>query len=358
MNLSLALVERAHQRIVHIQIMKSTHTSLAPFPLEVRHLRLVRAIANHGNVTRAARELHLSQSAVSHQLLDLERDLGTRLFDRVGRRMVATPSGVKLLEGAHKVLRDLSALERELASAREGARTPLRVACSCYTAYHWLSKVLVRFASDHPRIDLDIVLDATRRTDEAMASDEIDLAIVTDPPHDERWSSRLLLTGELVAVVSPKHEVFARRLANPDRLRWGALRDARILVHDITKTLHANLEHAVRTSWRRESRDEPKELFTLQKVPLTESIVELTRAGAGVAIVDRWTVAPYESRDVVLLPMTPKAPRTFYAVWRKSNPRRLPMQELIELVLRHVSRWESTSASSRHSKRPSVASAK
>lgn len=318
--------------------MKKAHASTAPHcALEVRHLRLMRAIASEGSVTRAATHLHLSQSAVSHQLVDLERELGARLFDRVGKRMVVTPSGVKLLAGAERLLGDLAVLERELLELRGDSRVPLRVTTSCYTSYHWLPRALAKFAASHPRVELDIVLEATRRADEALAADEVDVAIVTEVPHGPSWASTPIVSGELVAALSPKHEVFSRKRGRVDPfLKWGDLRGAMLLVHDIGEVLYAKLELAVRESWLRESGERLGSPFTLQKIPLTESLVELARARTGVAIVDRWTVEPYVGRDLVLLPMVPRAPRTFQAVWRRANPRGLPIDELVQLIRRSV----------------------
>jgi LysR family transcriptional regulator for metE and metH len=318
--------------------MSDTHASSPNgCSLEVRHLRLVRAIAREGSVTRAATKLHLSQSAVSHQLVDLERDLGARLFDRVGKKLVVTPCGTKLIAGAERLLGDLATLQRELSDLQTDARIPLRVATSCYTSYHWLPKTLVRFAAAHPRIDLDIVLEATRRAEQALAADEIDLAIVTDPPRDSAWKSVPLVSGELVATLSPKHPVFARKRSREGAsLRWGDLRGTLLLVHDIGEVLYAKLDHAVRESWLRESGERLGSPFTLQKIPLTEALVELARARTGVAIVDRWTVEPYLGRDLVALPILPRAPRTFSAVWRKSNPRGLPVEDLVALIAKTV----------------------
>src|SRR5882724_10978397 len=100
-------------------MMNNTHISL-----ERRHLELVRAIAEAGSVTRAAGKLFLSQSAVSHQLVDLERELGARLFDRVGKRMVPTVLGARLIAGAGQVLASLGELERSLVAGGP-ARVPL-----------------------------------------------------------------------------------------------------------------------------------------------------------------------------------------------------------------------------------------
>ena len=91
--------------------------------LEVRHLKLVAAVAEEGSVTRAGERLHLTQSALSHQLLDIEERLGTPLFHRLSRRMLLTPSGQRLLDTAKRVLGDLGQTEEDLrrfADEREG----------------------------------------------------------------------------------------------------------------------------------------------------------------------------------------------------------------------------------------------
>src|SRR5690349_901398 len=115
-----------------------------PRHLEVRHLRLVAAVADTGSVTRAARRLHLTQSALSHQLRDVETRLGTALFARTARRMVPTPAGERLLATARRVLDELAGAERDLGAAAADAGVA-RVATQCYTCYHWLPGVLREF---------------------------------------------------------------------------------------------------------------------------------------------------------------------------------------------------------------------
>ena len=114
--------------------------------LEVRHLKLVTAIAEEGGVTRAAGKLNLTQSALSHQLAALEERLGTRLFLRLGRRMVLTPAGETLVASASRLLDDLRSTEEavtRLGSARGGV---LRLATECYTCYHWVPPLMREFA--------------------------------------------------------------------------------------------------------------------------------------------------------------------------------------------------------------------
>src|SRR6266513_1578303 len=82
--------------------------------LETRHLRLVAAVAEHGTLTKAGRVLHLTQSGLSRQLLDLETKLGLPLFHRLGKRMVPTPAGERLVVAARRALPQLTDVEDEL----------------------------------------------------------------------------------------------------------------------------------------------------------------------------------------------------------------------------------------------------
>jgi LysR family transcriptional regulator for metE and metH len=312
-----------------METMKSTHGSdAAPERLEVRHLRLMRAIAEAGGVTRAAGRLHLSQSAVSHQLLALERDLGAKLFDRVGKRMVPTAAGAHLVDAARRLLAELAELERSV-DGRRDATVPLRVTSSCYTSYDWLPAALAHFAERHPRLEIEIVLEATRRAVPALIADEIDVAIVTDPPRDGTWSREVVIASELAAVASPAHPVCNRLVRGA--LRWGALHDCTVLVPDIADSDLARLDEAVRTSWARSSGQRVAGPVTVRKIPLSEALLELARAAAGVVIIDRWVV-PKIGSDLRILPLSPTATRTFHAVWRRSNPRGLPIAELVAIV--------------------------
>ena len=111
--------------------------------LEIRHLKLVREVSAAGSLTRAGAALHLTQSALSHQLRDIESRLGTALFLRVGKRMVLTPAGERLLRSADEVLGDDRANRRRdpAASAARSAGV-LRLTTECYTCYHWLPRAV------------------------------------------------------------------------------------------------------------------------------------------------------------------------------------------------------------------------
>ena len=128
--------------------------------LEVRHLKLVRAVAACGGLTCAGRALHVTQSALSHQLRDVESRLGTAIFLRVGKRMVLTAAGTRLLHSADEVLDALQRTEDAIRRLAGEERGVLRFSTDGYTSYHWLPPVLREYARAYPDVDLQIAAGA------------------------------------------------------------------------------------------------------------------------------------------------------------------------------------------------------
>src|SRR5215218_5510913 len=109
--------------------------------LEVRHLRLVASVAEVGSLTRAGDRLHLTQSALSHQLRDIEERLGATLFHRHGKRLVLTAAGEHLLQSARDVLGRLREAEDTIRALGKEPGGVLRITTECTTCYHWLPRL-------------------------------------------------------------------------------------------------------------------------------------------------------------------------------------------------------------------------
>jgi LysR family transcriptional regulator for metE and metH len=247
--------------------------------LDVRDLSLVRAIADSGSVTRAATGLHLSQSALSHRLRSVESRLGTPLFLRLGKRMVLTPAGERVLASARRVLDDLGRAEDELRVLASDGGGVLRLCTQCYTGYHWLPPLLRAFLAKHPRVEVQIAVDATSRPVDALLAGEIDLAVLTASVDDPRLLVRPLFEDEMLAVVTPSHPLAARGHIEPADLAAEHLivykterRDSYVFSRILDP---AGIEPA-----------------RVSKVPLTEAILEMVKAGLGVAVMARWAIAP------------------------------------------------------------------
>lgn len=248
--------------------------------LEIRHLTLVDAVAELGNVTRAAERLHLTQSALSHQLRDIESRLGAPLFTRLSRRMALTPEGERVLTVARRVLDELKRAEDDVRGMSDAGRGVLRLATQCNTGYHWLPSLLDTFNRKHAGVEVQIVVGATGRPIEALLDGQLDLAVITDEDViDPRIVVRPLFADELVAIVAPGHRLAKRAWINPEDLAQEHLmiykadrKDSYVFTKILTP---AGVEPA-----------------RISHVPLTEAIVEMVKAGLGVGVLARWAVEP------------------------------------------------------------------
>src|SRR3954466_9358287 len=173
--------------------------------LEIRHLQLVSAVADLGSLTRAGDRLHLTQSALSHQLRDIESRLGAPLFLRIGKRLVLTLAGERLRASARDVLAQLQRTEEEIRQMGREKAGVLRLTTECYTCYHWLPPLLMRYRRAFPRVEVRIDVEATRRPIEMLLAGKIDMAIVSSPITDRRLVSKKVFGDELVLIASRHH---------------------------------------------------------------------------------------------------------------------------------------------------------
>lgn len=247
--------------------------------LEVRDLRLIESISRHGTVTRASTDLHVSQSALSHQLADLEEALGTPLFQRTPRRMILTPKGERLLATAHVVLRELVEAERMLARGDTDSGM-IRISTECYTCYHWLPASLTAFEQKFPRVEVQVVVEATRAPLEALRAGRIDVAIVTSADGARRVEARPLFRDEVIVLMSARNA-----LAGRPYIRAEDFSAQHLLTYSLPENQLSIFNAVLTPAGVRPAR--------VSKLELTEAIVEMVKANRGIAVLARWAVAPY-----------------------------------------------------------------
>ena len=259
--------------------------------LEIRHLRLVEAIAEEGGLTRAGDRLHLTQSALSHQLKDIEGRLGAPLFLRLKRRMVPTPAGERLLASARSVLAEVRSTEDAIRRQARLGEGLLRIAVECYTCYHWLPALLTPFRRRYPRVEVRIAAEETRRPAAALLEGRLDMALLSTPLREPRLILRALFEDEMVVVVPPGHPFQARPYVLP-----------RDLAGENLYLYSPPEESAVMRRVLLPAGVTPRRLTQVQ---LTEAILELVAAGQGVAVLSSWSVAPAVAAGrVAAVPLT------------------------------------------------------
>lgn len=172
------------------------------------------AVARLGSFTKAAQELGLSQPALSRQIMNLERHLGIRLFDRIGRSVRLTAAGEELVARAGPLLEELSRVTVNLAASGGSAAGRVRLGASESVAVHVLPPILRSYLSGHKRVDLRLVCATTERLPEMVSGGEVDLAVTSveyDPPAlrvEPLWQE------ELVLVLPMGHKARSRSIAS------------------------------------------------------------------------------------------------------------------------------------------------
>ncbi|MBB5020119.1 LysR family transcriptional regulator for metE and metH [Chitinivorax tropicus] len=251
--------------------------------IEIRHLRTLQAIAETGSVSRAGARLHLTQSAVSHQIKALELHYGLELFDRKTQPIKLTLAGERLLQLATLVLPQVAAADRDLARLLEGQAGQLRIAVECHTCFDWLMPAMDRFRAAWPEVELDIVSGFHADPVGLLLEDRADLAIVSD--RDETETAVLyhpLFMYEIVGLVANDHPLAAKpNLAAADfaaetLITYPVPDDMLDLIRQVLKP--AGVAPARRTS------------------ELTVAILQLVASRRGVAALPAWAVQGYVER--------------------------------------------------------------
>ncbi len=248
--------------------------------MEIRHLRLIKAIVEEGGITKAIEKLHLTQSALSHQLKEAEYQLGTQLFLRTNKKLVLTKAGEKLYEAANEIIQKLSDTEQAIKQLVFGEMGEIRISTECYSSYHWLPSVLKQFHLLYPNIELKIVMEATHYPLQKLIENVLDIAIISDPIKHNTIHYLELFQDEMVMVVSENHP-WAKK-------KYVVAQDfvtEHLLIHSLpleTVTVHQSLLAPAQVT--------PKKITPL---PLTEASIEMVKADMGVMAMAKWALQPY-----------------------------------------------------------------
>ncbi len=187
--------------------------------IELRHLRLLRAIHDQGGLARAADVLNLTQSALSHQIKALEEQSGAELFLRRTKPLKLSAAGMRLLRTAEQVLPLIEAAEAEFRDMEQGRVGRLHVAMECHHCYDWLLPVLDRFRRAWPEVDLDIRSSLSLKALPALQKGQVDLVISSDPEDMLGLTFQPLFDYAPTMVVAADHPLAAKGYADPEDLR-------------------------------------------------------------------------------------------------------------------------------------------
>jgi LysR family transcriptional regulator, low CO2-responsive transcriptional regulator len=299
-------------------------------PIDSRQLRAFVSLARHGSFTVAAKELFLTQSAVSHSLRALEEDLGCRLFDRMGKNILLTLAGEQLLPHAEKILVQMHQARVGLDKLQNWGQSRLRLCASTTACQYILPGVLREFQKTFPNVQVTIEPGDTKQALELLSAKEIDCAVCLEPDREERFDFRPLFSDELMFLVGAEHP-WARAGA-VDRDQIGL--QNYVLYNKGTYTFELI---------ERYFRAECISLNTVIELRSMDAIKELVKIGLGISILAPW-VAEKELADGSLssFPLGKRKLKRQWGVlhWRNQN---LPFTQtqFMELCSRACVRFQN-----------------
>ena len=255
--------------------------------LELRHLRTLTALRDTGTLVDAAERVSLTQSALSHQLKDLEDRIGCSLFVRKTRPVRFTAAGRRLVELADEVLPRMHAASADLSRLAGGRQGRLAMAIECHSCFEWLMPAIDAYREEWPQVELDIASGFSFEPLPALTRGDLDLVVTADPLAGGSLSYKPLFSYEARLAVARTHPLAGREWVAPADLATETL-----IAYPVDRS---RLD--VFTRFLDPCEIEPARLRTAELTPV---MVQLVASGRGVCCLPNWALHEYTARGTVV----------------------------------------------------------
>ena len=255
--------------------------------IELRHLRTLVALRDSGSLVEAAEQLSLTQSALSHQIKDLEERLQCSLFVRKTRPVRFSNAGRRLLELADRVLPAIASAERDLLRLAGGETGRLFIAIECHSCFQWLMPTIDRFRDHWPEVELDLSSGFSFAPLPALARGDLDLVVTADPVDLMGIYYQALFRYPVQLAMAPGHRLAEKRFIEPKDLAGENL---------ITYPVDRN-RLDVFARFLEPAGVEPASVRTAE---LTIMVIQLVASQRGVAALPNWALTEYLARDYLV----------------------------------------------------------
>ncbi|MCE8536365.1 LysR family transcriptional regulator [Ruegeria pomeroyi] len=289
--------------------------------IEFRHLRTIKAIHECGGLARAADQLNITQSALSHQIKGLEDQAGVELFVRRSKPMKLSAAGMRLLRLAEQILPQVEAMQAEFSSLRDGRSGRMHIAIECHACFEWLFPVLEAFRKSWPDVDVDIRPGLAFDALPALQKEEVDLVVSSDPEDIPGVEFVELFDYNAVFVAASTHP-----LAEKPWIEAEDFRGETLITYPVERS---RLD--VFSQLLIPAKVEPAQV---RQAELTAVILLLVASNRGVSVLPDWVVREVKySSDYVTRPLTETGiTRRLYAAVRSEDLEKPFVRELVGLA--------------------------
>jgi len=254
--------------------------------IEIRHLRSLVALADCGTLSRAAERVHLTQSALSHQLRFMESHYRTPMVTRSGRSLALTRAGERLVALGRALIADIQSAEREISALSQTPAPALRIALECHTCFDWLLPVMHVFRKDWPAVQLDLVSGFHSNPIDLIEEGQADLIVGSTqrPRRGVTWYP--LFRFEVLAVLPPDH-----RYRSKQYLAASDFAEETLITYPVPDDRIDVIRQVLRPA-----RVAPRRRTT----ELTLAILQLVASHQGIAALPNWGIANYVDRQQII----------------------------------------------------------
>jgi DNA-binding transcriptional LysR family regulator len=284
--------------------------------LNLDQLRTLETVVRLGSFTGAARELNLSQSAVSVQIRELEERLGVLLVERLGKKAYATIAGQEVIERATKIGEEAEAIVTAMRRFRDGWIGRVRMGTGLSALMYFLPPVIKSLRAEHPGIELLIRNLTTAESVEAILENKIDLGVVT-LPIDEPLIRVEALSDERMVAILP-----ADLKGVPDVV------DPAFAAHQQLILEPGAIQHVV-LRWLSQAVPTPKATMVIGTVEALKAVVAV---GLGISIVPEMAISGME-KGLVVRPLDPPLHRTLAVIQHHNKPEEKALTIVREAIL-------------------------
>lgn len=292
--------------------------------IEIRHLKTLIALRDTGSLVEAAECLFLTQSALSHQLKELEVRMESELFVRKSRPLRFTEAGKRLLQLADEVLAKVNEAERDIKKLVHGEAGRLYMAIECHSCFNWLMPTIEVYRNQWPAIELDFSGGFTFEPLPALAHGDIDLVITSDPQSIKGVTYVPLFGYEMQIALANNHSLIGKSFLLPQDVA-----DQTLITYPVDRNRldvfkqflnPANIQpEAVRTS------------------ELTLMMVQLVASGRGLCALPNWVLAEYAEQGLISVRSAGESGvwATLYAAVREEQLSNHYVQDFLSLARSH-----------------------
>jgi LysR family cyn operon transcriptional activator len=286
--------------------------------VELRHLRYFLAAADVLHFTKAAEALNVSQPTLSLQIKELERELGTPLFDRVGRSVRLTAAGDLFRRHAARALQEAELGREAVADLLGLRRGRLRVGVTHSFSAALIPRAIADFRQRYPAVSVLIEKTSGRAVEQALVAGSLDLGIAYAPSESLDIEVETLFDAEIVLITTPDH-----RLASRTRVKLAEL--------DRLPLVLPTREFATRRLLDDRMREAHAQLNLIVEMNDINSLLDIVRLGTGSTVLSRRAVA--DGRGLSIVGITdPKMTRTAALLWLRDRHRTAAAFEFMKVV--------------------------